>query len=101
MTPSDRMARGERAKAAMAEFFGPAFEHVEQEYAERMIATAASTDPRAPEVIARLANGVKAARVVRGQIEAFIMDGKMAEEEAKRGAKIAQMSDFHRATIGA
>ena len=97
---SDRMAKGERARAALEEFLAPAFEHVEKDYAEKMIASAASTDPRAREVIERLANGIKSARVVRGLIEAFVMDGAVAEQELKREAQLSRMSDHKRAIVG-
>lgn len=100
MTPSERISRADRAKAAMAEFLAPAFELVEREWGEKMIAAAASTDPRAPEIIARLANGVKAARTVRAQIEAHIADGALAEAELKRSAQIARMSDHKRSVVG-
>ncbi len=100
MTPSERIARADRAKAALAEFLAPAFAHVEQDYSEKLITAAASVDPRAPEIIARLANGVKAARTARGLIEAFVMDGKMAEQELQGAAKVQRMTPFHRSVIG-
>lgn len=100
MTPSERISRADRAQAAMDEFFAPAFELVEKEWAEKMIAAAASSDPRAPEIIMRLANGVKAARTVRKQIEAHIADGTLAEAEIKRSAQLARMSDHKRSVVG-
>lgn len=100
MTPHERQARADRAKAAMDEFFAPAFKHVEDDYAEKMITAAASTDPRAVDVIARLANGIKAARSVRGLIEAFIADGVAAEAEIQRSAQISRMSPHKRTVVG-
>lgn len=100
MTPAERMSRADRARAAMDEFFGPALEHVEAEYAEKMIKTAASSDPRATDVIARLANGIKAARTVRALIEAHVSDGVLAEQELKRSAQVARMSDHKRSVVG-
>lgn len=100
VTPSERLARADRAKAALAEFLTPAFEQVEREWAEKMITAAASTDPRAPEIIARLANGVKAIRTVRGQIEGVVADGALAESELKRSAQISQMSEHKRNVVG-
>ena len=100
MTPNERIARAERAKAAMDEFFGPAFAVVEQDYAEKMITAAASVDPRAPEIIARLANGIKAARSVRAQIEALVLDGRLAEQDMQRTAQLSRMSDHKRSVVG-
>lgn len=76
----------------MDEFLAPAFEAVEADYAEKMIASAASTDPRAPEVIARLANGIKVARQVRAQIEAIVADGLVADAERTREGREKGMS---------
>lgn len=100
MTPSEVLARAERAKAAMDEFFGPAFTHVEADYAEKMIKAAASTDPRSREVIEKLALGIKAVRVVRSLIEGHVSEGKLAAADMKHDAKLSRMSDFQRATIG-
>lgn len=100
MTPADRFARAERAKSAMAEFLAPAFAKVEAEWAEKMIAAAASSDPRAEQIITRLATGVKAIRTVRALIEADVADGSMAEAEIKRSAQIARMSDHKRSVVG-
>jgi len=97
---SDRVARGDRAKAALAEFLEPAFKQVEHDYAEKLIAAATSTDPRAREVIERLSHGIKAVRVVRGLIEAHVLDGAIAEKEMRSDAKLARMSEFQRATVG-
>lgn len=77
---------------AMDEFFAPAFAVVESEYAERMIEVAASSDPRAPEVITRLANGVKVARQIRGQIEGLIADGELANSEINRAKREEDMT---------
>lgn len=92
MTLEQRIERARRAKLAMEEFFAPAFDAVEQEYGERMISVAGSVDPRAPEVIARLANGIKAARSVRSQIEGYIAEGQVAEREKEATDKLAAMS---------
>lgn len=81
MTPEQRIARAQRAKAAMEEFFAPALAEIESDYGEKMIAVAASSDPRAPDVIARLANGISVARQVRARIEAHIADGGVAKAE--------------------
>lgn len=91
-TPQQRAERARRAQMAMDEFFAPVFAVVEAEYAEKMIEVAASSDPRAPEVIARLANGVKVARQIRGQIEGLIADGELANNEINRAKREEDMT---------
>lgn len=87
MTDAERIERARRAKLAIDEFLTPAFAVVEAEYGEKMIAVAASTDPRSPEIIARLASGIKVARQVRAQIEAIVADGKVAQNEIDRAKR--------------
>ncbi len=87
MTNAERTERARRAQMALDEFLYPALAFIEADYAEKLIDVAASTDPRAPEQIARLANGVKVARQVRGLIEAFVSDGKMAQSEIDRSKR--------------
>lgn len=91
MTAREREERARRARMAMEEFFTPALATIEADYGEKMIAAAASTDPRAPEVIARLANGIKVARQVRAQIEAIIADGEVARQERERADHLDAM----------
>lgn len=92
MTPNEKIDRANRAARAMEDFFDPALANIEADYAEKMIAAAASVDPRAPEMIARLANGIKVARQVRAQIEAFIAEGQVAQAEKDRNAKIEELT---------
>jgi len=100
MTPTERIQTAERAKAALSEFLEPAFARVEQDWAEKMIEVAASSNPRAPEIITRLATGVKAIRTVRGLIEGIVADGKLAEAEHQRSAQISRMSEHKRQVVG-
>jgi hypothetical protein len=99
MTERERVERARRAKMAMDEFFVPAFAVVEQDYAEKMIAVAASTDPRSPEIIARLANGIKVARQVRGLIEAAIHDGQEAQAKLDRAEKLDKLTPSQRRLV--
>ena len=92
MTQQERIARAHRAASAMDEFFNPALTEIETEYAEKMITIAASSDPRAPEVIARLANGISVARQVRARIEKFIADGEIAQAEKRIAEAMESMS---------
>jgi hypothetical protein len=96
MTERERIERANRARMAMEEFFAPAFAVVEREYGERMIEVAASPDPRAPDIIARLANGIKVARQVRAQIDAIVADGDVARRDVDRDAIIAEMTPAKR-----
>jgi enoyl-CoA hydratase/carnithine racemase len=96
LTNPQRVERARQAKLALDNFLAPAFEVVEIEYAEKMINVAASTDPRAPEIIARLANGVKVARQVRTQIEAMVSDGDDAQHMIDRAKRIEAMTPSQR-----
>lgn len=100
MSPHDRQARADRAKAALAEFLNPAFDHVEREWYEKMVATAGSSDPRLPDVVLRLAAGVQAIRKVRAEILAVIADGNAAEVEIAREAQLNKMSTHMRSVVG-
>lgn len=93
MTEQQRIERARLAKQALDEFLTPAFEIVEQDYGEKMIAAAASTDPRAPEVISRLANGIKAARQAKAMIEALVADGEVAAADKARAEKNAELAE--------
>jgi hypothetical protein len=92
LTDAQRVERARRAQMALEEFLTPAFAVVEREYAERMIEVAASSDPRAPEVIARLANGIKVARSVKAQIEVLVADGEVATGNIQRAERKGEMS---------
>ncbi len=96
MTPNEQIERARRAKLALDEFLAPALDEIEQDYAEKMIASAASVDPRAPEVIVRLANGIKVARQVRMLIESHIAEGKIAENAKTRAEREAEMTPTQR-----
>jgi hypothetical protein len=96
MSPDERIARAHRARQAMEEFFDPALATIEADYAEKMIAAAASVDPRAPDIIARLAQGIKVARQVRAQIEAHIADGAVAQKEKADAERLGDMTPAKR-----
>lgn len=100
LTDQQKVARAQRAKAAMEEFFDPALAAVEAEYGERMIKAAASTDPRAPEVIARLANGIKVARTIRGLIETHIAAGEFAAEQLRREKALQELTPTRKRLVG-
>lgn len=92
LTEAQRVELARRAKLALDEFVAPALAMIEADYAEKMIAVAASTDPRAPESIARLANGIKVARQVGALIESYVLDGDLAKRDMIRATEIKDMS---------
>lgn len=92
MTEQQRAERARRAAQAMKEFFEPAFDVVEQDYTQKIIDAAASSDPRTPEVIARLANGIKAMRSAKAMIVSIIMDGEVAQSEINRAERDEQLT---------
>lgn len=96
MTPEERIARAGRAQSYHDEFLGPVLREIEADYAEKMISVAASADPRAPEIIARLANGISVARQVKSRIETFIADGAVARADDDRKHAIEGMSPSDR-----
>lgn len=96
MNDRERIERARRAKLALDEFMAPAFAAVEADYGEKMIAAASGTDPRANDVIARLANGIKAARQVKAYIETFVYDGELAKAGMIRAERVEAMTPAQR-----
>lgn len=99
MTDHDRITNGARAKAAMDEFLGPAFEHVEAAYAHRLTEIAAEK-PWETDKIVKLATALKIARTVRAQIEGIIASGKAAEADQRYAAQIERISAHKRSILG-
>lgn len=92
MTPEQRAERVRQAKAAFDEFVAPFMDEVESDYSEKIISVAASADPRAPEVIARLANGISVARQIRAKFNAYIAEGAVMEAQRDRAERFEGMS---------
>jgi hypothetical protein len=61
-----------------------------------MISVAASTDPRAPEIIARLANGVKVSREIKAQILRHVADGEVAKRDLEQAKRLEYMTPAKR-----
>lgn len=93
---AQRIDRARRASQALDEFLAPAIALIEADYGEKMIAAAASTDPRSTEIITRLAQGIKVARQVKSLIEAYVTDGKAVEAERERKARLEEMNPSQR-----
>ena len=92
LTDAQRVERARQAAMALNEFLDPAFAVVEADYMEKMVNAAASADPRTPEVIARLANGIKAMRSARAQIVALVADGEVAKSGMTRAERHKDMT---------
>lgn len=99
MTPEDRIARAERAKAAWDEFVGPALLTVKAEYGNRLLDTAEKKPWRWFRII-MLAFAVKVCRRVEGRLQAVIADGRDAEATLKRQRQIDKISDHKRDVLG-
>lgn len=93
MTELERIERARRAQMALDEFLAPAFAVVEADYTEKLVNAATSTDPRSPEMIARLAAGMKAARSAHNQIMALVMDGEITKAGMIKAERIGAMTE--------
>ena len=88
-----RMVQAERAQAAMTEFCGPAFDLVREEYTAALIRSASA--PQTPDnkaAVEKLALGIKIIDRIEGHIQALIVDGKIARNEARREARMNEMT---------
>ena len=92
LTEQQRVELARQARMALDDFLAPAFAMVEADYAEKMITAAASTDPRTPEVIARLANAIKASRQAHNAIKLLVADGDVAKSQMIRAERVEEMS---------
>ena len=99
MSDAQRIEHARQAKLALDNFLTPAFAVVEADYAEKMISAAASTDPNAPHVIARLANAIKATRMARQQIEAIVADGIDAKANIERNQRLEGLTPAQRRLV--
>lgn len=99
MTPEQRTARAHRAKAAMEEFVGPAFDYARHEFITRMGMHAANK-PWAVDEIRSLALAVKVLDEVRGQISACIADGEVAGREMIRAERFERIRPTKRKILG-
>ncbi len=89
----ERVERARRAKLALDEFLGPPIAAIEANYVEKMIAVAATTDPRGPEMQERLGIAIKVVREIRGLIEAHVYDGEIAKAGMIRAERMDTMTD--------
>lgn len=97
-TNPDRQARGERARAALAEFLDPAFDVVIGDYMLRLTQIASET-PWESDKITKLASAAKIAEQVRAQIRAVVADGEVAVADIKRAREIEKLPTARRKFI--
>lgn len=93
------LARAERARAAMDEFIGPAFDVYEADIVRRLTEIAAEA-PNEATKISKLAMAVKVLRNVRRQVEAIADEGKIIEADVKRARQIEKINPYQRSILG-
>lgn len=96
MNDRERVELARRAQQALDDFLAPAFAAVEAAYTEKLVNAATSTDPRAPEIVARLAAGMKAARSAHSQIAALVADGELVKGQMIKAERIEGMTPSDR-----
>ena len=92
MNDRERIDLARRAQMALDDFLDPAFAVVEADYTEKLVNAATSTDPRANEVITRLAAGLKAVRSARNTIATLVADGDLAKAGMIKAERIEGMT---------
>lgn len=90
--------RADQAKMAL-DHLRPAFEAVEALYAARL-RDVAVMEPWAADKLRALALAQKISEAVRGQIEAIVLGGEVAEQQIGRVKKIEAMSPERRRILG-
>lgn len=92
MNDRERIETARRAQQALDDFLAPAFAVVEADYTEKLVNAATSTDPRAGEIVARLAAGMKAARSAHGMIMTLVADGELTKAGMIKAERIEGMT---------
>lgn len=100
MTPEERIANGEQAKHAMAQFLAPAFDVVTEAYSARFMELAAESPISGQPAMVKLAMALKIVKTVRDQIEAVARDGDFARHDIKHAAQIEALSPERRKLLG-
>lgn len=95
----ERLARAERAKAAMDEFLGPAFEAVEESYGNKLMNLAAEA-PWESKRITKLASALKIAQSVRAHIEAEVSGGAIVRDQLDYARQIERIPTTKRWWLG-
>lgn len=95
LSEGQRIERGRRAQLTLEEFLDPAFGLVIAAYAAR-VEELASTQPWEAQKITTLANAIRIAKQVRGQIMAIVHEGENARQQKDRAAEIEKLSPAKR-----
>jgi hypothetical protein len=95
MTPSERVARAERAKAYNDEFLAPMFANIRDEYQSRLvhIANTELHPGNRSDKITALSNAIKVVQMLESGMREAIGDGEIAMTEKLRAENIERMSD--------
>lgn len=91
--------RAFRAKSARDEFYGPAFDTVNEVYLARL-AEIAVAEPWATDKITKLAMAARVLKEVRAQVESIITAGEMAKATKAQADKIAAIPIEKRRIMG-
>ncbi len=99
MSDFEAIDRGQRAEAALREFFDPAFFAVIREWEQRIGDVAADT-PWDVQRITKLAAAVKVAHAARNMIREIVTEGEVAVEELKRTRRLESIPVEKRKVLG-
>ena len=95
LSDEQKASRGFRAKAAMAEFFAPAFRSLEGEYLTALT-TLASNEPWATDKLTKLAVAQRVIKTVEQQVMLAVLEGETAAQNLDRAKKIAALPEAKR-----
>lgn len=95
LTDAQRIERARQASLALKDYLDPALNVVIDSYTERL-EQLASTAPWEAGKITALANAVRIAREVRGQIAQLVADGTDAKQNIERAKRIEQLTPAKR-----
>ena len=102
MTPTERLARAQRAEAAYTEFFEPMIDELKNVYSERLVEianTELNRDQRADKITA-LSNALKILATLDNGMQAIVKDGEMAASDIAKADKIERMTKPQRRLLG-
>jgi hypothetical protein len=95
MTNEQKIEHARQAALALSSFLDPAFEEVIETYHNR-IASICATTPWEANKISALANAIRIAQEVRGQIAAIVAGGEVAKSGKARAEAIEELSPVKR-----
>lgn len=95
LTDQQRVERSRLAALALKDHLDPAFELCVEAYAERLEQIASTTPWEAAKITA-LANAIRIAKEVRGQIAQIVADGTDAKQNIDRAKRIEGLTPSKR-----